>query len=203
MTLVEFADLQCPFCKEFADNVTPRLIQDYVRTKKLRIQFQPLTFIGPDSEKAARYAIGSGGQNKLWNFVELFYRNQGTENTGYVTDEFVHKIGCSGRGQSGPGRHHGHLRGHDDRAGQGQPPGPAQRDQLDALLPDRKDRRDAREVRPLGARPEGLHRADRPGPGRAVAGGGAEPGAQAEICRTFRGAGPQRPGSPLLASERR
>jgi protein-disulfide isomerase len=95
VTLVEFADLQCPFCKEFADNVTPRLIQDYVRTKKLRIQFQPLTFIGPDSEKAARYAIGSGGQNKLWNFVELFYRNQGTENTGYVTDEFVHKIGAA------------------------------------------------------------------------------------------------------------
>ena len=95
VTMVEFADLQCPFCKEFADNVTPRLIQDYVRTKKLRIQFQPLTFIGPDSEKAARYAIASGGQNKLWNFVELFYRNQGTENTGYVTTDFIHKIGAA------------------------------------------------------------------------------------------------------------
>ncbi|MFN8132700.1 MAG: thioredoxin domain-containing protein [Solirubrobacteraceae bacterium] len=95
VTMIEFADLQCPFCKEFADNVTPRLIQDYVRTKKLRIQFQPLTFIGPDSEKAARYAIASGGQNKLWNFVELFYRNQGTENTGYVTTDFIHKIGAA------------------------------------------------------------------------------------------------------------
>lgn len=95
VTLVEFADLQCPFCKEFADNVTPRLIQDYVRTNKLRMEFEPLTFIGPDSERAARYALAAGEQNKLWNFVELFYRNQGTENTGYADDDFIAKIGAA------------------------------------------------------------------------------------------------------------
>jgi len=95
VTLVEFADLQCPFCKEFADNVVPRLVQDYVRTGKLKMVFQPLTFIGPDSERAARVALASGQQGKLWNFTELFFRNQGVEKTGYATDEFLRSIAAA------------------------------------------------------------------------------------------------------------
>jgi len=95
VTLVEFADLQCPFCKEYADNVVPRLVQDYVRTGKLRMVFQPLTFIGPDSERAARVALASGRQGKLWNYTELFYRNQGSEGTGYATDAFLRSIGAA------------------------------------------------------------------------------------------------------------
>ena len=38
---------------------------------------------------AGAAAIAAGMQNRGWNFIELFYRNQGTENTGYITDEFL------------------------------------------------------------------------------------------------------------------
>jgi len=93
VTLVEYADLQCPFCKEFADNVLPHLVQDYVRAGKLRIILEPLTFIGPDSERAARMSLASGQQGKLWNYSELFYRNQGEEKTGYADDAFLSSIG--------------------------------------------------------------------------------------------------------------
>ncbi len=31
----------------------------------------------------------------MWNFVDLFYRNQGTENTGYATDEFLGSIAAA------------------------------------------------------------------------------------------------------------
>ncbi|MGO9753511.1 MAG: hypothetical protein ACLP22_18780, partial [Solirubrobacteraceae bacterium] len=42
------------------------------------------SFIGPDSVAAGRAAAAAAEQDKLWNFVDLMYLNQGEENTGYV-----------------------------------------------------------------------------------------------------------------------
>ena len=36
--------------------------------------------------------VAAGAQNKLWNMQHLFYANQGTENTGYVTDKFLENL---------------------------------------------------------------------------------------------------------------
>jgi protein-disulfide isomerase len=91
-TLVEFADLQCPFCREFTVGTLPTLVDRYVRTGKLQIQFRPVSFIGPDSMTAAGTAVAAGQQNRLWQFVDLFYANQGEENTGYVTDSYLTSI---------------------------------------------------------------------------------------------------------------
>jgi protein-disulfide isomerase len=92
VTLLEFADLQCPFCKEFALQTLPLIVRDYVRTGKVRIQYQDLAFLGPQSQVAAAAAAAAGDQNKLWNFVDLFYYNQGEENSGYVTDAFITRL---------------------------------------------------------------------------------------------------------------
>jgi protein-disulfide isomerase len=89
VVLTEFADLQCPFCAEYARNVLPELVNRYVRPGRVRLEFRTLTFIGPDSERAGRAAAAAAQQDKMWQFTELFYRNQGAENSGYVTDEFV------------------------------------------------------------------------------------------------------------------
>ena len=86
VTLVEYADLQCPFCAEWARNALPTLAWDYVRAGKLKIEFRGLAFVGEDSDKALRFALAAGDENKLWHAVELLYWNQGTENTGWVTD---------------------------------------------------------------------------------------------------------------------
>ena len=92
VTMIEYADYQCPFCRDYALNTMPVLINDYVRTGKLRLEFEPLTFIGPDSETAARAGAAAGQQNLEWNYSHLFYFNQGTERTGYVTDAFINKL---------------------------------------------------------------------------------------------------------------
>jgi protein-disulfide isomerase len=90
--VVEFADLQCPFCREYSLQVLPQLVQDYVRSGKVRIEFRTLSFIGKDSVTAGRAAAAAAQQDKLWNFVDVFYYNQGEENSGYVTPAFLDRI---------------------------------------------------------------------------------------------------------------
>lgn len=95
LTLIEFADLQCPFCREYSERVLPTLVTRYVRTGRLRLVFRNLAFIGPDSSIAAQTAAAAGLQNRLWEFVDLFYANQQGENTGYVTDGFLRRIAAA------------------------------------------------------------------------------------------------------------
>jgi protein-disulfide isomerase len=90
--LVEFADLQCPYCREYSLQTLPTLVQDYVRTGKVRMEFRDLAFLGKDSVTAGRHAAGAAQQNRLWNFIDVFYFNQGEENSGYVTPSFLHSI---------------------------------------------------------------------------------------------------------------
>lgn len=92
VTMVEFADLQCPFCKEYSENVFPELLKRYVRTGKLRLELRLLSFIGPDSDRLARVAAAAAAQNRMWQFVTLAYDRQGAENSGYATDDFINKL---------------------------------------------------------------------------------------------------------------
>jgi protein-disulfide isomerase len=101
VTLQEFADLQCPICQAYTLDSMPTLVRDYVRAGKVRMVFHQLPILGPDSQRAAQVAAGAAQQNRLWNFADLFYRNQGTENTGYVTPAFLAKI-TAGSGVKGP-----------------------------------------------------------------------------------------------------
>jgi protein-disulfide isomerase len=92
VTMVEFADLQCPFCKEYSEKVFPELLKRYVRTGKLRLELQLLRFLGPDSDRLARAAAGAAAQNRMWQLVTLAYDRQGAENSGYATDDFINKL---------------------------------------------------------------------------------------------------------------
>jgi protein-disulfide isomerase len=92
VTLVEFADLQCPFCRDYTAQVMPTLV-DYVRDGRLRMEFRNVAFIGTDSARGAQMAAAAGRQNKLWQFIDIFYANQGAENSGYVTDDFLRRVG--------------------------------------------------------------------------------------------------------------
>jgi protein-disulfide isomerase len=95
VTLVEFADPQCPYCGVWAREALPTIVNRYVREGKVQLVFEGMTFVGSDSVTALRTALAAGRQNKFWNVLELLFDNQGTENTGWVTDSLLRSIGAT------------------------------------------------------------------------------------------------------------
>jgi len=91
-TLVEFADLQCPFCARFDRESLPAVIDAMVRTGRLRLELRPVAFLGDDSSVGAAATVAAGFQDRMWQFADLFYRNQGAENSGYVTPAFLGRV---------------------------------------------------------------------------------------------------------------
>ena len=92
MTLQYFGDLQCPFCKQFMRGALPSLIQRYVRGGKLKIEYRSLETATRDRETFKTQqvaALAAGKQNHLWEYIELFYREEGKENSGYVTERYL------------------------------------------------------------------------------------------------------------------
>ena len=95
VTLVEFADPQCPYCAQWSGQAFPELVRNYVRPGKVRVIFAGLAFIGPDSDEALRFALAAGRQGKLWQVMDLLYANQGAENSGWVSQDVLREIGAA------------------------------------------------------------------------------------------------------------
>jgi protein-disulfide isomerase len=87
--LIEFGDLQCPVCKAYSEEVLPQVIESKVKNGEAKVVFHNFTIIGPQSVPAGAAALAAGAQKRGWNYLELFYRNQGEENSGYADDEFL------------------------------------------------------------------------------------------------------------------
>ncbi len=87
--LIEFGDLQCPVCKSYAEEVLPPVIEGQVARGQAKIDFRNFTIIGPQSAPAGAAALAAGEQSRGWNYLDIFYRNQGEENSGYADDEFL------------------------------------------------------------------------------------------------------------------
>lgn len=91
-TLVEFADLQCPYCAQYSNDALATVVDRYVKQGRLRYQLRLRSFLGKDSARAAGAAAEAARENRLYPFADLFYKRQQTENTGYVTDAFVRSV---------------------------------------------------------------------------------------------------------------
>jgi protein-disulfide isomerase len=89
VTLVIYADPQCPACAAFATQTLPELIERYVRLGDVRLQYRGVPIIGPDSENGLEAAYAAGLQNQLWQFSDITYVNQGEENSGWLDDDFI------------------------------------------------------------------------------------------------------------------
>lgn len=82
--LTEYADFQCPYCGQYATGILPEIVDRYVRTGTLRLEFRGLAFLGPDSASALKIAQAAAEQDQLWNVAEALFAEQGKENGGWV-----------------------------------------------------------------------------------------------------------------------
>ena len=96
LTLVEYADLQCPYCAQWARDAFPTIVEEYVRTGRVRIVFRGLSFIGADSDAALRAALAAGQQDRLWDVVHGLFVQQGAENSGWVSDAVLRSFDGTG-----------------------------------------------------------------------------------------------------------
>ena len=94
VTLVEYADLQCPYCGLWARETFPQLVREYVRTGKVKIVFRGLAFVGEDSQVGLATALAAARQNRLWHVIDLLYANQGQENSGWLSDGLIREVGA-------------------------------------------------------------------------------------------------------------
>ena len=82
VTVIEFADFQCPFCEKFFSQTESNLIKDYVNTGKIKFAFRNWAFLGPESTFAAEGAECANEQGKFWEYHDYLYSHQGQENSG-------------------------------------------------------------------------------------------------------------------------
>ncbi len=95
VTLQYFGDLECPFCREFTVYSLPIIIRNWVRTGKLRIIYRSMetATTNPQTFELQQVAAEAAArQNKMWYYLELFYHEQGTENSGYVNEPFLQHL---------------------------------------------------------------------------------------------------------------
>lgn len=89
VTIHLYEDFQCPACGQFSRETWPDLVESYVKPGDVKIVSETLVFLGSDSLSMARAAIAAGEQDRYWQYAHLLFQNQGAENSGYATDEFL------------------------------------------------------------------------------------------------------------------
>jgi protein-disulfide isomerase len=89
VTIWLYEDFQCPACGQFARQTLPEVVERHVEPGDAKLISETLVFLGPDSVPAARAAFAAGQQDRYWQYAALLFENQGAENSGYVTDEFL------------------------------------------------------------------------------------------------------------------
>jgi protein-disulfide isomerase len=95
VTLQYFGDLECPICKQFSEGALKPLIEKYVRPGKLKIEYRNLETATREPETFRTQqiaALAAGKQQKSWDYIELFYHQQGQEGSGYVTEKFLQEL---------------------------------------------------------------------------------------------------------------
>jgi protein-disulfide isomerase len=93
ITMDYYGDLECPICRDFTLNGGwPQLVANEVRQGKVKVVYRAFQTATPNAQTFQTQqvaALAAGQQDKFWNYVELFYHEQGTEDTNYVTENYL------------------------------------------------------------------------------------------------------------------
>ena len=97
LTLIEFGDYQCTYCKKFFHETVESILINYVETGKVKMLFKDFIVVdgavgGNDSMNAANAAHCANDQGMFWQFHSTLYNNWAGEGTGWVSSEQLNKF---------------------------------------------------------------------------------------------------------------
>ena len=93
ITLVEFGDYQCSFCKKHFVQTHDLIMKNYVATGNVKILFKDMIVTpGKDSIHAAHATHCAKDQGMFWEYHYMLYNNWEGENTGWITDDSLNKF---------------------------------------------------------------------------------------------------------------
>ena len=94
---VVYSDFQCPFCKQFDDQDLPQVVDTFVESGDVRVEWRPMPIISQeavDSEdnesvQSAEAAMCAADQGQFWPYSEALFTARGAENSGVYTTEML------------------------------------------------------------------------------------------------------------------
>ena len=92
LTMIEFGDYQCTFCKKFFHETEESIITNYVETGKVKILFKDFIVVNEDSVNAAIAAHCANDQKMFWQYHSILYNNWDGEGTGWASSEQLHQF---------------------------------------------------------------------------------------------------------------
>ena len=92
LTLVEFGDYQCTFCKKFFHETEESILINYVETGKVKMLFKDFIVVNEDSVNAASAAHCANDQKMFWQYHSTLYNNWDGEGTGWASSEQLHQF---------------------------------------------------------------------------------------------------------------
>lgn len=84
ITIVEFSDYQCPYCRRWHEQVYEPLLNAYPGKIRMVYRHLPLTSIHPDAFPAAEAAMCAGEQNAYWPFHEKLFSSDALGSSVYT-----------------------------------------------------------------------------------------------------------------------
>ena len=92
VTIVEFGDYQCPFCKRWNETVKPSLEKNLIETGKASLIYVDFPIIGSDSKTVHAGSYCASEQGMYWEYHDFVYANQGHENDGWASSENLKQL---------------------------------------------------------------------------------------------------------------
>lgn len=92
VTIIEFADFQCPYCGRHATVTGPQIDREYIQSNKVRLGYWNFAFLGPESNWAAEAAECAADQDKFWEYHDKLFNSQAGENQGAFNKDNLKKF---------------------------------------------------------------------------------------------------------------
>jgi protein-disulfide isomerase len=78
VTLIEFSDFQCSFCRRFWKKTLPLIEERYIKTGKVKFVYRHFAILGKPSKAAAQAAECAGEQGKFWEYHDKLFASAGS-----------------------------------------------------------------------------------------------------------------------------